>query len=99
MKEKYSINIAGTNLSIVTEETEDYIKGLADQIDERVKAMIMSSKKCNKLEAALFCVLDYLDEKNKIESSMENLRKQIEGYMNDLEDLKRENDELKKIIN
>jgi Cell division protein ZapA. len=98
MKEKYNVVISGTQLGIVTEETEEYITGLADQVDERVKAMIMSSKKCNKLEAALFCALDYLDEKTKTEETMTNLRKQIKSYEKDIEELKRENDELKKII-
>ena len=98
MKEKYNVTVAGTQLSIVSDETEEYIADLAEQIEDRVKAMIMSSKNCNKLEAALFCALDYLDEKKKTDLVMANMRKQVEGYIKDLEDLKRENDELKKII-
>lgn len=98
MKEKYTVEISGVQLAIVTDETEEYIKSLAQQISDRVKAMIMSSKKCSKVEATLFCALDYLDEKTKTEQAMDNLRKQIDGYIKDLEELKRENDELKKII-
>jgi Cell division protein ZapA. len=98
MKEKYNIIIAGVEMSIVTDDSEEYITELADQIDERVNNMVMSSRKCGKLEAALFCTLDFLDEKTKTDLAMTNLRKQIDGYVRDLEEMKRENDELKKII-
>lgn len=98
MKEKYNITIANVQLNIVTEEPEEYIKSLAVKVDERVNMILKSSRKCSKIEAILFCTLDFLDEKNKTDYAMENLRKQINGYMKDLEEMKRENDELKKII-
>jgi len=98
MKEKYNIVIAGAEMSIVTDDSEEYVKALADQINERVNSMVVSSRKCTKFEAALFCALDFLDEKNKTDNAMINLRKQIDGYVKDLEELKRENDELKKIL-
>ena len=98
MKQKCIVEVSGIQLTLVTEEEESYVKELAKMVDERIHKIIMSNKRCNKTEATIFCAIDYLDEKNKIELDMDKLRNQINGYKRDIEDLKNENTELKKLL-
>ena len=98
MKQKYTVDVSGIQLTIVTEEEEAYVKELARTVDEKIHKIIMSNTRRTKTEAIIFTAIDYLDERNKIELDMDKLRNQINGYKRDVEDLKRENDELKKLL-
>lgn len=98
MKEKYTLEIAGVQLKLTAEDSEAYIRALENKINERINDMVITKKRCNKTEAAIFCALDYLDEKCKAVHSMENLKKQIENYIREAESLKKENAELKKLL-
>ena len=73
MKNKYIINIAGAELIIMSEEEEDYVKGLTKILDRRINDMVVNSKKCTRFEAAVLCALDYLDGKVKDSAKIEEL--------------------------
>lgn len=98
MKEKYTVEVAGLQISIVTDEEEEYIRGIADKLDKQVNAVIMSKGRCTKTEAAIFCALDCMDARSKTEGELEIIRRQLAAYMKDIDDLKAENDELKKLL-
>lgn len=98
MKEKYTVEVAGLQISIVTDEDETYIRTIADKLDEQMRSVIMSKGRCTKTEAAIFCALDCMDERSKTEREMEIIRRQLAAYMKDIDDLKAENDELKKLL-
>lgn len=99
MKEKYTVNICGVELRLLSEESEEYVQGLARLIDQRVNNMVIASKRCTKMEAAFVCALDMLDDKLKTALDLENAQKQRDAYLRELEALKRENNELKKQLN
>lgn len=98
MKEKYSVEIAGLRLTLVTEEDESYIRALADKLDRQLGAVIMANTRSTKVEAAIFCALDCMDARQKAENDLEVMRRQMEAYTKDIDDLKAENDELKKLL-
>ncbi|MCL2518602.1 MAG: cell division protein ZapA [Oscillospiraceae bacterium] len=98
MKQKIPVDIAGIQLSLISEEDEEYVINLAKQVDERVRKITMSNTRRTKTEATIFCAIDYLDEKLKTEIAMKKLSDQINGYKRDIEELKKENDELKKLL-
>lgn len=88
MKERYTIEISGIELNLLTEETEEYVLGLAKLVDARVSAMVMASKRCTKTEAALFCALDYLDDKLKTKLELDEVKEENDSLKDENATLK-----------
>jgi cell division protein ZapA (FtsZ GTPase activity inhibitor) len=88
MKERYTVEIGGVELSIVTEESQEYVLGLAKLIDSRMKQIVMTSKRCTKTEAVMFCALDYLDDNLKTRLRSDELREENEALKEENESLK-----------
>jgi len=85
MKEKYIVKIAGAELKILSDESEDYLNSLVRILDRRIGDMVMTNKRCTRLEAAVLCALDYLDDKIKAAAEIESLKQQIEELRGKLE--------------
>lgn len=79
MKQKYVVDIAGTLMTVVTEEDEEYVKGLSGILDRRVNDMVINKNKCSKMEAITLCALDYLDATIKLKAEVEDLKEQLNG--------------------
>lgn len=95
MKERYTVVISGMELNLLSDEEEEYVLGLAKIIDGRINSMVMSSKRCNKTEAALLCALDYLDDKLKTALTLETVKKQRDDAIMELQRLRKELDALR----
>lgn len=80
MKERYNIEISGIQLTIVSDESEDFVNAIVARIDERVNDLVVRNKRCSKLDAALLCALDYCGEAVKAEKRIRNLEAQISLY-------------------
>ena len=74
MKEKYEISIAGTEMTVVTDESEEYVKRLAQTLDRRVMDMVIVKNRCTKMEALALCAMDYLDVATKLKIELEELK-------------------------
>ncbi len=77
MKEKYTVSIAGAKLTIISEESEEYVLELAKIIDRRITETVIANKRCTKIDALTLCALDYLDSKVKLTEENEILKKKI----------------------
>ncbi len=77
MKQKYSVNIAGSSMTVVTEEDEEYVKGIAGILDRRINDLMINRNKCSKMEALMLCALDYLDATVKLKAEVEDLKEQL----------------------
>ena len=95
-KQRYIVEISGTELSLVSDEQEEYVLQLAKKIDQRIHSLVMSSKRCNKVEAALVCALDYLDYSLKTQLQLETVKKQRDDALLENQQLKKELEDLKK---
>ncbi len=77
MKQKYSITIAGSSLTIISEENEEYIAKLSNMLDKRVNDLMINKYKCTKYEALILTALDYLDSAIKLKAEIAGLNEQI----------------------
>ena len=91
MKERYTIQISGLELNLLSDESEEYVLQLAKMVDQQINTISQSSRRCSKTEAALVCALEYLDGKIKNQFEAEELREQLEA-------LQRENARLSKAL-
>lgn len=78
MKQSYNIELAGVSLNIVTEDGAEFVEATVAELNESVQNMLQIGKQFSKLDAALFCALDYCAEYRKAEAKIKNLEAQIE---------------------
>lgn len=90
MKEHYNIEISDIQLTIVSDEPEDFVNSTVEKINERVNDLIVRNKRCSKLDAALLCALDYCGEFSKAERRIRNLEAQISLYDANLKRMREE---------
>ena len=80
MKERYNIQIADIQLTVLSDEPKDFVLSTVAMLDERVSDLIVQNKRCSKLDAAMLCALDFLGEKRKAEKKIRNLEAQVSLY-------------------
>lgn len=92
-KNRYTVEIAGSHLTLSADESEEYVLGLAKLIENRLNA-ILSSKKCTRQDAVLLCCLEFLDDKCKTKLALDEANEQLTAQK-EADELKEENLRLK----
>ena len=94
MKNTCQISIAGVTLSVNTEYDAAYVGALADRVNQTLAALLHDAPGCTKIQAALLCLLDQFDQREKAAAELSALHKQLETDKLDLEILRIENEKL-----
>lgn len=84
------IFVGGKRFTIVTDESEAYMKKLVERVDTRLKSIISSNPKLDKDSAAILASLDYCDEEYKLRQKLEDVKEQIKDYIEDTARLHKE---------
>ncbi len=83
MVTKARVTIAGGNYTITTTDTEAYVEGLAQKLNEDIASLLEVNPNLSLTRASVFCALDYLDEYRKSAQNADNMRAQIKDYLAD----------------
>lgn len=94
-KKKYDVTIAGVEMSILSDEREDFVQKLVSRLDTQITDITIQNKRCSKLDAAILVALDLSSEKVKAEKRVRNLEAQIALYDANLRRMREENIKLK----
>ena len=97
-KNKITLNIQDTAITIVSGESPEYIRALEKQLNDRMSELTRSSRRVSRTEAAMLVALDCLDERVKAEMRYRELNARFDECGRVLDDVKRENDELRKLL-
>lgn len=89
-KQKYCIEIADIQLTIISDESEEFVQDTVKTLDARIRDLTVRNKRCAKIDAAILCALDSLGEKLKLEKKVKNLEAQIDLYEANLRRLRGE---------
>ena len=99
------LNIFGSSYVVITSESEDYMKNLADRLNLDMNELMASSNSVSITTAAVMTALNYRDELEKASGSADNMRRQIKDYLEDAasakmaaEEARRENASLKRRV-
>ncbi len=79
-KKRYDVEIAGIQLSILSDESEDFVEDLVKKLDTQITELTVHNKRCAKIDAAILIALDALGEKTKLEKKLKNLEAQVALY-------------------
>ncbi len=97
-KKKYDVVIADVEMAIISDEREDFVMRLVNDLDQKIREITLSSKRCSKMDAALLVALDTNSERLKAEKRIRNLEAQIGLYDANLRRLREEYAKLKEIM-
>lgn len=98
MKQKFTINLLDMPVSIVSDESEESVKALAQKLNERVKSVMWKSRQVTKTEAALFTALEYLSDLEDAKARADKAEAQLALYSANIVRLREENDRLSKKV-
>ncbi len=83
-KTKVRLQICGTDYTIVSAEDDaEYMRGIGAELNEKMRELQAENPRLSITQCAVLCALDYLDAYKKAESGAENLRSQIQDYLED----------------
>ena len=95
-KKNVVIYVAGQRFSITTGDTPEYVMGIGEKIDVMIKGIQKDNPKLNRDACAILTALNICDDETKLRQMMEVLREQVKDYLIANENLRSENDALKK---
>ncbi len=81
--EKIKLTIAGEEYKLGTEDKPEYVTEIAKELDEKISALMQGNSRISVTQAAIVTALEYVDLYKKSEITSENLRNQIQGYLED----------------
>lgn len=81
--EKIRLFIAGEEYNIGTDEDLDYVAGIGEELDKKITELMQNNSRISVTQAAIVTALEYADLYKKSEITSENLRNQIQGYLED----------------
>ncbi len=81
--EKIKLSIANEVYNISTDDDLDYVAALGEELDKKIGALMRDNARISVTQAAIVTALEYADAAKKCESTAENLRGQIQEYLED----------------
>lgn len=81
--EKIRLQIAGEEYNISTDDDLDYVAEIGAELDKKISELMQSNSRISVTQAAIVTALEYADLYKKSEITSENLRNQIQGYLED----------------
>ena len=97
MENKITVNICGTDYTLMAEESPSYMQKVAALVDAKMEE-IMASGRISRMDAAVLAAANIADEMFKQQGSTENLRSQLKGYLDEANRAKAELSECKREI-
>ncbi len=80
---KVKLEICGSSYVVSTSDSEEYLLSLADRLDSDMNQMMLDSPNASVAAAAVITALGYLDEAEKSAFGADNMRAQIQDYLED----------------
>lgn len=81
--EKIKLTIAGETYNLTTDDDLEYMAGLGEEVDGKIMELVRNNSRISVTQAAVLTVLEYADMYKKSEATCENLRSQIQAYLED----------------
>jgi len=89
MENRVTVTICGEEYTLMAEESPSYMQKVAALVDAKMNA-VMASGRVSRLDAAVLAATNIADELFKQQTSSENLRSQLKGYLDEANKAKAE---------
>ncbi len=79
-KRKVTVNVAGIEMSFVTDEADSFVNTVVSSVDESMTGLLTHNMKCSQLDAAMLTAIAFCGDKITAEKRVRNLEAQISLY-------------------
>ena len=90
---RIKVNICGKEYSLKTAENASYVLNLAAELERKINDMVNSGNGVSVQTAAILIALSAMDDANKANQSVDNIRTQIKQYVDEAAKAMLERDE------
>ena len=90
MKSKVVVQICDMEYSLLTEESEEYVKSLASEITKMIESAVYKNLRTSKTDAAMLICLELCDKIHKLSVDNSNMSRQIMEYVDEIGELSRQ---------
>ena len=97
-KNKVKIEICGSEYIISSDETQEYVRELANQVESNMNDMMSYNTRISTTMAAIMTALEYADIAKKATDSADNMRRQVKDYLEDAARVRLNADEARREI-
>ncbi|MFV0412378.1 MAG: cell division protein ZapA [Oscillospiraceae bacterium] len=80
---KVKLEICGSAYVVSTNDPAEYLEALAERLDADMKQVMQTAANSSVVSAAIITALGYLDEETKTRQAADNMRAQIQDYLED----------------
>ena len=112
MKQRYTITIADMEVNIVSDGSPEAIESLVNNVDRKMREILLANRRCSKAEAALLCALGYCSDKidamrkqKQLEATLDmkdaelrSLKKELDGKEQELDKLRLETETMRESL-
>lgn len=81
--QKVRLEICGSTYVVSTNDSAEYLLGLAEKLDEDMNEILAEAPNASVTSAAVITALGYLDQASKNASGADNMRAQLQSYLED----------------
>lgn len=89
MKQKYTITVSDMELNIISDASPDEVENIVGILDRRMRDINLKSPRCTKNEAAILCALSYCSERIAMQEAFKKVEKDAFRFANENEKLKK----------
>ncbi|MCL2095282.1 MAG: cell division protein ZapA [Oscillospiraceae bacterium] len=89
MKNKIIVELCDKEFSLLSDESEEYVKSLAKEINTMIQETAYKNLRISKADAAVLSCLDLCDRNRKLAENNDNMRKTISEYIDEIGELNR----------
>lgn len=93
-KKRFSVTVSGVPLTIITEESAEFVGKTADVLTGRINMITNHSFCVSKLDAAILCALDAIGECDKMSAKIKSLEAELSVLRLDAQNMRDELDKL-----
>lgn len=80
------IKIGTMPYTITTQESEEYVHQLTDEINHALAALMKKNRALSFTDALVLCLFSMADANHKSEQNADHMREQLTNYLRDIED-------------
>jgi len=96
MKNKITVELCDKEFSLLSDEPEDYVQSLAEEINKMIEDIAYKNLRVSKADAAVLTCLNLCDKNRKHVDNNDSMRREIMKLTKDIEKLTIENIDLTK---
>lgn len=82
-KSRVKLTICGSDYVLISEDSESYMRLVGEKVDKKLSEILEKCPKFSVSMAAVLSSLEFCDEKLKSQEKFEQLKSQVENYVNE----------------